>query len=162
MSLLNKLVASKKVSAEKMLRGQYQVLEQVILFGIGLIMLASVFSIFSLLGDRIRTVSTHDNFQDVGLFVAANLVEAYTQGKYFHNLTIVVPVPRSAGGVAYQLSINDNGVRVNATDNDAYRASSGVYNINRTAGAMDGAELSTQSPLKIIFSNYTRGAVLQR
>lgn len=162
MSLPNKLVAAKKNSTGKMMRGQYQVLEQVILFGIGLIMLSSVFSIFSLLGDRIKTVSTHDNFQEIGLFVAANVVEVYTQGKYFHNATITLPVPRSVSGITYELSANDNGVHINATDNDAYRASSGVYNINRTAGVLGGVELSSQSPLKIVFSNYTRGAVLQR
>ncbi len=146
----------------KTFRGQYQILEQVVLFGIGLIILTSVFSIFSLLGDRISLVSTHDNFQEIGLSVVSNLVEAYGQGKYFYNASLKLSVPRVVGSSVYQLSINNNGVHVNATDTDAYRASSGVYNINRTAGIMRGAELSTQSPLKIVFYNSTKEAVLQR
>lgn len=146
----------------KTFRGQYQILEQVVLFGIGLIILTSVFSIFSLLGDRIGLVSTHDNFQEVGLMVASNIVEAYGQGKYFYNASLKLPVPRVVGNKVYQLSINDNGVHVNATDNDAYRASLGVYNINRTAGVLRGAELSTLSPLKMVFYNSTKEAILQR
>ena len=147
---------------EKVLRGQYQIIEQVVLFGIGLIILTSVFSVFSLLGDRISLVSIHDNFQEVGLAVASNLVEAYGQGKYFYNASLKLSVPRVVGNRVYQLSINDNGVHANATDTDAYRASVGVYNINRTAGTLTGAELSTQSPLRMVFYNLTREAFLQR
>ncbi|MBI4168217.1 MAG: hypothetical protein HY515_04650 [Candidatus Aenigmarchaeota archaeon] len=146
----------------KTFRGQYQILEQVVLFGIGLIILTSVFSIFSLLADRINLFSTHDNFQEAGLSVVSNLVEVYGQGRYFYNASLKLSVPRVVGGSVYQLSINDNGVHVNATGTDAYRATSGVYNINRTAGVMRGAELSTQSPLRIIFYNLTKEAVLQR
>lgn len=143
-------------------RGQYQILEQVVLFGVGLIILTSVFSIFSLLGDRINLISVHDNFQDIGLSVASNIVEVYGQGKYFYNASLKLSVPRVVGDRAYWLSVNDNGVHVNATDTDAYRASVGVYNINRTAGAMRGAELSTQSPLRMVFYNLTRDLILQR
>ncbi|MBI1972003.1 MAG: hypothetical protein HYS53_01755 [Candidatus Aenigmarchaeota archaeon] len=146
----------------KNLRGQYQIIEQVVLFGVGLIILTSVFSIFSLLGDRVDLVSTHDSFQEVGLAVAANLVEVYGQGRYFHNATLKLPVPRVVGNKAYRLSLNDNGVHVNATHTDAYRASLGVYNINRTAVFLGGSELSTQSPLKITFYNSTKQVVLQR
>ncbi|MBI3412479.1 MAG: hypothetical protein HY051_00165 [Candidatus Aenigmarchaeota archaeon] len=146
----------------KFLRGQYQILEQVILFGIGLIILTSVFSIFSLLGDRINLVSVHNNFQEVGLAVASNLIEVYGQGKYFHNASITLALPRVVGNRLYQISINDNGVHINATDNDAYRASIGVYNINRTAGSLSGVELSAASPIRLVFYNSTREATLRR
>ncbi len=146
----------------KTFRGQYQILEQVVLFGIGLIILTSVFSIFSLLGDRISLFSTRGNFQEIGLSVVSNMVEVYGQGRHFYNASLKISVPRVVGGVVYQLSINDNGVHVNATDTDAYRATSGVYNINRTAVVMRGAELSTQSPLRIVFYNLTKSAALQR
>jgi len=146
----------------KQLRGQYQILEQVILFGIGLIILTSVFSIFSLLGDRIGFISVHDNFQETGLAVASNLVEVYGQGKYFYNASLILPLPRVVGNRLYRVSIDVDGVHITAVETAGYNASVGVYNINRTAGSFRGSELSASSPIRLVFYNLTREAVLQR
>ncbi len=147
---------------DKVLRGQYQVLEQVVLFGIGLIILTSVFSIFNLLGNRIDLVAGHDSFQETNMFLVSNAIEAYGQGRFFYNVSIILPVPRVIGGNTYRISLNKNGIHINAVGSEAYNTSAGVYNINQTAAKMNGVELSTQSPLKMVFYNNTREFFLQR
>ncbi|MBI2084958.1 MAG: hypothetical protein HYT71_00415 [Candidatus Aenigmarchaeota archaeon] len=146
----------------KFLRGQYQVLEQVVLFGIGLIILTSVFSIFSLLGNRIDLVAGHDSFQETNMFLVSNAIEAYGQGRFFYNVSITLPAPRVIGGNTYQISLNKNGIHISAIGSSAYNTSSGVYNANNTAVNMNGVELSAQSPLKMIFYNNTREFFLRR
>ncbi len=143
-------------------KGQYQIIEQVILFGIGLIILTSVFAIFRLLGDRIGVLSVHDNFREVGFSVSSNLLEATGQGKYFSNATIKLDVPRIIGNRLYEISLNRHGVHVNYTDTDAYKAVVGLYNINGTSVALSGAELSSLSPLEIFYKNSTKEAVVRR
>ena len=144
------------------MKGQYQILEQVMLFGIGLIILTSVFAIFNMLGERIGIGSKHDNFQEVSLFVASNVIELHEQGKYFHNATVKLFVPRTIGNEIYELSLNKNGVHSNSTISDIYKSVVGVYNINGTSIIMRGVELSTLSPLELFYSNTTRNLVLRR
>ncbi len=146
----------------KFRRGQYQILEQVVLFGIGLIIMTSVFSIFSMLGTRIDLIAVHDNFQETNMFLVSSTIEAYGQGRFFHNVSITLPVPRSVGSNTYMVSMNKNGVHINAVGADAYNTSVGVYNINNTAALMSGKELSSQSPLKMVFYNLTREFFLGR
>ncbi len=143
-------------------KGQYQILEQVILFGVGLIILTSVFAIFRLLGDRIGILSVHDNFREVGFLVSSNLIEAYGQGKYFYNATLTLPAPRIIGNRLYEISLNGHGVHVNYTDSDVYRSIVGLYNINGTGSTLKGAELSSLSPLEIFYTNSTKEAVVRR
>ncbi len=143
-------------------KGQYQIIEQVILFGVGLIILASVFSIFRLLGDRIGVLSVHDNFRGVGFFVSSGILEVHGQGKYFSNATIKLPVPRIVGNQLYEISLNKHGVHINYTDSGAYKTTVGLYNINGTSATLTGAELSSLSPLEIFYKNYTKEAVVRR
>ena len=144
------------------MKGQYQILEQVILFGIGLIILTSVFAIFNLLGERIGIGSTHDSFQEVGLFVVSNIIELHGHGKYFYNATVKLSLPKTIGNDMYELSVNKHGVHVNSTDSDISRSIVGIYNINNTALTLWGAELSTFSPLELFYSNMSRNLVLRR
>ncbi|MFH0889778.1 MAG: hypothetical protein V1836_01375 [Candidatus Aenigmatarchaeota archaeon] len=144
------------------MKGQYQIFEQVIIFGIGLIILTSVFAIFNLLGEQVNVIAIHDNFKDVGLVAASNIIELYGQGKYFYNATAKLYVPKVIGNRLYELSIDKNGVHVNATDSGIYRSIIGLYNLNGTVLKLRGVELSMQSPLKLIFYNYTKEVVLQR
>ncbi len=144
------------------MKGQYQILEQVIIFGIGLIILTSVFAIFGMLGEQVNIVAIHDNFKDIGLVEASYIIELYGQGRYFHNATAKLNVPKVIGNRPYELSINENGVHVNDTDLGAYRSVVGLYNLNNTVLTLRGIELSTQSPLELVFYNDTRELVLRR
>lgn len=114
------------------MRGQYIVIEQVLLFGVGIVVMMAAYGVFRTLDLQIGKTAATDQFEDVGLGVAGDIVEIYEKSKYFNSSNTTVKIPKILANQMYEIFVDNLGVTVRSVDNPGISSTTGLYNINGT------------------------------
>jgi len=101
-------------------KGQYLVVEEIILFSLGLIIAFSFLAVFQVFEKEAKSQTGDEQLRILGQIVSSNileLVETNTTGK------IEFSLPPSIGGNEYLLKLNSKGIFIQTKNNKTYISS---------------------------------------
>ncbi len=132
------------------LKGQYGIIENVVLFSIGLIILTVSFSIFNLLNYRIVSETTNDQFSELGLYIGSAVLQAAGEGKSFDMATIFLDVPKRVSNQLYEINLTHSGIKIISSESQQQSLTS-LYNVNASIVNISGSEISGAGALKMLY-----------
>lgn len=133
------------------LKGQYGIIENVILFSIGLIILTVSFSIFNLLNYRVVSETTNDQFSELGLYIGSAVLQAAGEGRFFDTATIFLDVPKRISNQLYEINLTHSGIKIISSESQQQSLTS-LYNINASVVNVSGSEISGNGALKMLYT----------
>ncbi len=135
----------------RQMKGQYQIIENVVLFSIGLIILTASFGIFNLLNNRIVSETTNDQFSELGLYVGSAVLQAAGEGRFFDTATIFLTVPKRISNQLYEINLTHSGVKIISSETQQQSLTS-LYNANASVVNISGFEISGNGALKMLYT----------
>lgn len=133
------------------LKGQYGIIENVILFSIGLIILTVSFSIFNLLNYRIVSETTNDQFSELGLYIGSAVLQAAGQGRFFDTATIFLDVPKRVSNQLYEINLTHSGIKIISSEAQQQSLTT-LYNANVSVVNTSGFEISGNGALNMLYT----------
>lgn len=115
------------------MKGQHLVVNEVLLFAIGVLITAHVALSFSTIQASLNSVSTKDHFRNIGDVVAAGVVRTAAQ-----NSSAVISLPDKISGKVYVVSLKDDSVIVYDFSDPETKVSQKLFNIAQTDCSIEG------------------------
>lgn len=94
-------------------KAQYVIVEQVLVFLLGLLIAVGFTAAFGDLGDTIEEDFTTQQLDTVGALIAGHVTSVYRLGD---DTELVFPLPSTIGGSAYTVNMTQDHVRINTSD----------------------------------------------
>ena len=91
-------------------KGQTLVFEQVLLFGLGIVILITSFALFIMYQSFYVSETTQDQLTQVKEYILSNIIKLAEQNEL--ESQIVISVPRTIGNSYYRISLSDIGLNI--------------------------------------------------
>lgn len=111
-------------------KGQAMVLEQVMLFSIGVVILVTSFALFMMYQSFYLTETTQDQIIQVREYILSNIVKMATENDY--ESQVVLSIPERMGGNFYRISLSDIGLNLTTGPGSEVSDFSALYGLNET------------------------------
>ncbi|MBI4018073.1 MAG: hypothetical protein HY368_00515 [Candidatus Aenigmarchaeota archaeon] len=143
-------------SFPSLLKGQHLVLNEMLLFALGILITAHVVFSFGSIQSSLNEVSTKDQFMNAGDIIVSGVSRAVAE-----NSTVVVNFPEKISGRTYVISLSEDSVFVQDFSNPEVQVSQKLFNIAKsnciTEGVfcLSGEVLSTAGRAEIFIDGKT-------
>ncbi|HLD49262.1 MAG TPA: hypothetical protein VJB11_02765 [archaeon] len=128
-------------------KGQYRILNEVLLFTIGIAILSFVIISFSNVQENVNMIVMDNDLETVSDIFATGIIKSL-----YMNSSIRVAIPTEFSDESYIISIGGNTIKLTSTKNPSYVVSKELFNINQNHN-IKGDALSSGE----FFSIETRG-----
>ncbi len=131
-----------------MMKGQYRIISEIILFSIGILITFYVIVNFNSVEDTITDITLYDQFEGVSDLVS----EAILKASQTDNTSIRIGIPDTLSNQIYKISIKDadgGKIIVNTLDNSV-RIERQLFNINQDNVINNSEVVSTAQYIEVI------------
>lgn len=121
------------------MRGQYLVFEQVLLFGLGVVILIFCFTAFTLYQNHFSQVAMVDQLEEVSGLVTSNMIKLVSKNPG-NDAWIIISIPKTVGVQPYEISFTPKGVNVTAklTGEHVFSPALGLNDTFKLSGKASG------------------------
>ena len=99
------------------MKGQYLSLEYVLFFSIGVVLIVSVYFLFSSMSGSVADEAQTYQLEKVGVYVRSAMEKVFVSGNYTgSNVTLNINVPQKLSGYIYSIKTENNTLVVKCSD----------------------------------------------
>jgi len=109
-------------------KAQSMILEQVLLFAIGVSVFVACLGIFGMYQHHFLSISTDDQLNQVTDFITSHILRLCNNGNET-NSSAILEIPQKTGNGYYEISLSNSGLRVTDSDTGASKFSP-LYNLS--------------------------------
>jgi hypothetical protein len=119
-------------------KAQSMIFEQVLLFGMGIIIFVICFGVFNAYQDYFVSVSLNDQLNEIKSWVGANILKL-TEKDLNTDAYVILEMPRRIGGEEYVIELGDEGLNVTSLVTNTVKRSN-LFNLTSTYSLSGKAE----------------------
>ncbi len=133
------------------MKGQYITLENMLFFAIGVVMIITVYAVFSSISDSISSAVVQNQLAKEGENIRAAIVKSFTAGNLTNStIKFSLGMPRELSGCVYKITATEGKLFLSCTGN-TYSKSLYLYEIETKV--KNGAAYSSYGKLDIFYSD---------
>jgi len=136
------------MAKEKRSKAESMIFEQVLLFGMGVIIFVACFSAFSIYQSYFSAVSSNDQIEQVRDILVSSIMKLSQKG-YEMESTIELDLPRTIDGKAYIIELNDESFTIALQGTKPIEKTSVFFNIGQSELLLSGRVISTSDSVLI-------------
>ncbi len=111
-------------------KGQVIVFEQVLIFAIGIVILMSSLSLFTMYQNYYVASTSQNQITEIKEYMLSNVIEMC--GREDANATDILSIPKTIGGHFYKISLSGTGVNVTSEPDGSISDFSPLYGLNQS------------------------------
>jgi len=145
---VSSLSASAFAMQKGLMKGQYRVVREIILFAIGVAITSFVVISFQNVESNTKELATHDQLAEISTIVSSGIIKAIESG---HNASIIVKIPEEVSDEVYRIRVQDDTLILSIFDNPQINVTQKLFNMTY-AYFITGDVVSTSKYIRIEFN----------